>query len=154
MADNPWSVSLDVDELHPFVHESKHGVSVPTSAEQVTRWRQVMAQFEIVQDEMKAAYDAAVAKDEEAKTIARAEHEVAAAERRLAKARHDVAHPPYRASSWVAAGDDDVCEGWQYESREEAKAERMAVHNRWPEITFDLKAYVCTDGHHHLRRRA
>ncbi len=153
MADNPWSVSLDVDELHPFVHESRHGVSVPTSAEEVTRWRKVMADFAIVQDEMKAAYDAARALEVEGARIAEAEAEVAAAERRLMKARYDQAHPLYLPESWVEPGDDEVCQGWQYDTRDEAKAERMRVHNTWPEVAFDLRPYVCRRGHHHLRRR-
>lgn len=154
MADeNPWRIDLDVDELHPFVHESRHGVSVPTSAEQVTRWRQVMAQFEIVQDEMKAAYDAARTLEVEARRVARAEAEVRAADERLLRARFWQAYPPSDPASWEFTGDGATpCTGLKYADEKDARAERMRLHNEYPAITFDIKPYVCAHGHHHLGR--
>lgn len=155
MAGETRTIRLDSDERHPFFHEvdrvgAGHLVIVP--AETAERWHHVMMQFEAVQDEMQKVYDNARNRDVLAAAEARADQLVEEARVRLAKTQHARAHPPWLPGSWNAPG-GDVCRGWKYGTRDEAKADRMALHNNFPDVTFDLEPYVCTDGHHHLRRR-
>lgn len=148
-------VHVFCDELYPYygVTEGSGDVSVVVSAEQAARWAEVSAAFDQMQEEVAAAYRVAKQVDAERARIEKAEAEVAEAQRRLDKARYEQDYPPHMPESWLLPGDGDECFGWQYLSIEEAKAERMRVHNTWPFITFDLKPYVCHAGHHHLRRR-
>lgn len=156
MAKETRTILLDCDERYPFYRAVRepYGTPVEVDAALADRWSRVMRDFELVQQEMAEVHRKAHEAAAERARIKKAEAEVAEAQRRLEKARYEQAYPPYLAGSWLVPGDDAPCKGWQYQSHEEAKAERMQVHNTWPSITFDLKPYVCHAGHHHLRRRA
>lgn len=117
------------------------------------RWRKVMADFNAVQDEMAEAYDIARARDAKAERIRKAEAEVARAQMRLDRARREQTHRPDNPASWSFIGDGTIpCGGIQYVDEKDARAERMRLHNTYPGITFDIRPYVCVQGHHHLGR--
>lgn len=144
---------LASDERYPFLHESEIGPAVEVPQDQLDRWRDVMSMFERVQVEMESAYDAAVHKAREVARIEKAEAGVAAAQRRLARERWAQANRPDSPASWRYIGDGELpCGGIQYVDEKDARAERLRLHNEWPGITFDLKPYVCVQGHHHLGR--
>lgn len=156
MADETRSIRLDSSERYPFFQEvigPRSGYAVEVPIETAERWKRVMVELGQVQDEMEAAYDAARNRDVLAAAEARADQLVEEAHARRAKAQHARANPPWLIDSWNAPGADS-CRGWKYGTRDEAKADRMALHNNFPDVTFDLEPYVCADGHHHLRRRA
>lgn len=145
---------LDEGERYPFYGPSRvSGVAVIVPVDQAARWSQVMSDFEQVQTEMEAAYGEAKVEWERAAHVQQAEADLAAAQMRLARARREQTHRPDNPASWAFIGDGAIpCGGIQYVDEKDARAERMRLHNAWPLITFDIKPYVCVQGHHHLGR--
>lgn len=154
-AESPWKINLSIDERYPFVCESPGGLPVPTTADQATRWREVMEQFEVVQSEMEAAYDAAREADMKRQKLAAAEASVARAQARLEQARYDAEHPPEDPLSWPSPGDYS-CQGTRYADYQAAARGRLefydAVLARGARPTFDVAPFTCVDGHIHLGR--
>lgn len=154
MADEPRTLRLDVGERYPFFQEvigPRTGYAVDVPVETADRWKRVMVELGQVQEEMEAAYDAAKARDEEARRIEQAEAEVAAAQTRLDQVLYEQEHPPNRPESWPIFG-DAPCAGRDYGSRKAALQDRVRIHQTWPDMLFDLAAYVCVNGHTHLGR--
>lgn len=140
-------------ERYPFygITGGHHDVVADVPTEILERWRQVMAEFEKVQDEMKVAHSAATARHAEAARIKKAEYEVAAAQARLERIRHEQEYPPDDPASWPAPG-VSTCGGWQYPDEKAALADRVRFHNAYPRMRFDVMPYRCVDGHVHLGR--
>lgn len=135
--------------------DGEGGRPIDVDEQKAAWWRKAMADFQTVQDEMEAAYDEAVKRDNAAAEVRRAEQAVADANARLEALQYELAHPLDDRDSWPSPFTDG-CVGRQFESSHAANARRVEVYDtvarRGGQMTFDIAPYTCLEGHWHLGR--
>lgn len=138
--------------------DGEGGAPVDVDEGTAKHWREALAAFEAVQDEMQAAYDEDRKKEAAAAEVRNAERAVAEAQARLDQLRFDLQHPLDDPTSWPAGDPQPIeCRGRRFASEPMAWVGRLGVYDTVLRcggriVGWDLAPYTCTDGHWHLGR--